>query len=252
MNDVLVRALIATLVAVVGGVVAVVAGAGKKQRIDTLVAVASGALLAVTLLSLLPEAAEHLRASELILSVLSGYVVFYVVGRYLYPVCPACASSHLDNHEPAPLPLRHTAVLLAVALTLHSIMDGVAVAAGGDHHGQAAGASLPLLVAVSLHKLPEGLALAALLLGAGYKRSFVLLATTSVELTTLVGGLLGTALMGATSPRGQGVLLAHIAGSFLYLVFHTLQGPKKPGAQIGYGTLGFGSVALLLWSLSRL
>ena len=178
---------------------------------------------------------------------------FQVVGRYVYPVCPACAASKFDAQTTRRL--RQTAALLVVALTLHSVMDGVAVAVGGALHG--AGSDVPLLWAVSLHKLPEGLALASLLLSAGYSAREALLLTAGVEMTTFIGGLLGAFFLAGISPFWLGALLAHVGGGFLYLVLHTLRGRTgrafgEAASQIGYGTLGFASVALLLWGLHRL
>jgi zinc transporter ZupT len=224
------------------------------------VGAASGALLAVTLVSLLPEAAHLLAPPHLLLAVASGYLVFQIVGRYIYPVCPACAASKFD--EKTTRRLRQTALLLAGALTLHSVMDGVAVAVGHAMHGSAS--DLPLLWAVSLHKLPEGLALSALLLSGGYAPRAAFLLTAAVEMTTFAGGVLGALLLTDISPFWLGVVLGHVGGGFLYLVLHTLWGgglrrggdgeraPGEAASQIGFGTLGFASVALLLWGVHRL
>ncbi len=248
MNEILLRTSLATLAALVGGGIGVAAGAATG-RLDALVPAAAGALLAVTAVSLLPEAAHLLPAPELVLALLSGYALFYLIGRYVFPLCPACASSRMDARAVGRL--EGTAVLLAVALTLHSVMDGVAVAAG--QHMQHA-SDLPLFLAVSFHKLPEGLALAALLLRAGYAPRAALLWTTGVELTTLAGGVLGAWFLRGMPLFWLGALLAHVAGGFLYLVLHALLdgAPARPRAsQVGYGTLGFGAVALLLWGLQR-
>lgn len=248
MSEVLFRAALATAVAVVGGVIGVVVGA-SSARLSALVSAAAGALLAVTLVSILPEAAHSLGLAELLLAAASGYIVFYLVGRYIYPVCPACAASHFD--EKTTKTLTQTALLLSIALTLHSILDGVAVAVGHEMHG---GSDLPMLFAVAFHKLPEGLALAALLLSAGYRPRTALLVTTGIEMTTLVGGVLGAAALKDVSPFWLGVVMAHVGGGFLYLVFHTLGGgfTRERATQVGYGSLGFGTISLLLWSLRRI
>ncbi len=249
MHDILVRTTIATAVAILGGVLGVLIGRAS-QRFGALVNAAAGALLAVTLISLLPEAAEFIALPELILAVASGYAVFFLVGKYVSPLCPACAAGHIDAHTP--VHFGRMTVLLVIALTLHSLMDGVAVAAGhGLHHGS----DMSLLFAVSFHKLPEGLALAALLLGAGYTPRTALLWTIGIEMTTQVGGLLGIFALRNVPAFYLGATLAHVGGGFLYLVLHPLLGrsvARGKASQIGYGTLGFASVALLLWSLNRL
>ena len=50
----------------------------------------------------------------------------------------------------------------------------------------------------------------------------------------------------------RGALLAHAGGGFIYLALHTLLAAapvREKAAQISYGTLGFASVALLLWGM---
>jgi zinc transporter ZupT len=249
MNDVLLRTGAAVLVALVGAGIGLAAGK-TTRRVEVLVSAAAGALLAVTLVSLLPEAAHFLPLPTLLLAALAGYGTFLVTGRYVSPICPACAAAEGD--PPAMERLRESAALLMVGLTLHSATDGAALAAG---HALHAAPDLSLLLAVSLHKLPEGMALATLLLGAGHAPRTAFLMTAGVEAMTVLGGVLG-ALALADLPRfWLGALLAYVGGGFLYLVSHVLRSerPRQGAApQIGYGILGFGSVAALLWGVGRL
>jgi len=284
-NDTLIRTGLATAVALTGGAIGVLAG-NARRGLAPLVGIAGGAMLAVTVVSLLPEAWHSLRPLEFALSVASGYLLLYLIGRYVAPVCPACAAaseSHEececgDDHGHDPHghdreqhdhahgvrgTLANTTLLLAAVLTLHSLVDGMAVAGGaaaahGGHHHDHPDV-LPMLLAVSLHKLPEGLALSALLLSAGSAPLRAFLLTAAVEATTILGGVLGAQFFATAPPVWLGVALAHIGGSFLYLVLHGLLGGlwsgspnaalRRAAPQIGYGTIGFGGIALLLWGL---
>ncbi|MBC8101134.1 MAG: ZIP family metal transporter [Cytophagales bacterium] len=291
---------IATLVAVLGGAVAIaVAGrhsAVYRRRLRILVSLAAGALLAVTLVSILPEAGENLSLAALLLAAASGGALYYLVGRFLFPICPACTSGgdapglskgqphvhsdlcshgsiaaevgvpHSHQHRRSGNRLRNAATLLGLMVAAHAAVDGVAIATG--HHAPRSdggilppATSLPLLVALSLHKLPEGLALAALLLGGGYRRLPAFLLTLGIELTTLLGGAIGVSLLQVASPASLSAITAHIGGGFLYLALQAL-GSRDPEEtvgprivlvrQIGFGSLGFSAVALILWGIHLL
>lgn len=255
-GNVLLRTVIATLVAILGGGLGALAAGAARERMAALIGIASGALLAITVVGLLPEAASTLSPVPLVLSVAAGYTLFYLIGRYVYPVCPACAEEEITERWRKPHSLRKTALLLGIALTLHSVADGIAVAAAQPHH-RANEDALPMLLAVSLHKLPEGLALVTLLLGAGITRQKAFWSTALVESTTILGGMVGDAALTGASPYAFGLLMAHLAGSFLYLAFHALAGTRQAGpaalqTQLRFGTLGFGAVALLLQGLQAL
>lgn len=247
MSEVLWRAAVATLVAMIGAGMGVAAQAATG-RTNALVSAAGGALLAMTLVSLLPEASHLITLPELALGVASGYGLLYLIGKYVFPICPACAATTMETR--AAHRLEGAAVLLALAVTFHAVMDGIAVALGYEEHVVI---GLPLLIAVSFHKFPEGLALSSLLLRAGYSAGAALAWTLGIELTTLVGAVLGVWFFHGISTFWLGLLLAHAAGGFLYLALHALVG-SAPGraTQMGYGGLGFATVAVVLWSLRRL
>lgn len=213
MDSILLRTTIATLVAFAGGALGVALGRVASKRLTLLVFLAAGGLLLVTLGDVLPEAKEHLSWTAFWLAVVSGWGVFWLISRAVHPICPACAGSDLGAETRERL--NKDALLLMIALAIHSTVDGLAVAAGDAVGGRA---NLAVLLAVSLHKLPEGLALALLLLGAGYKRSAALGWTFAVESTTELGGLIGLATLQSVSPFWLSLVFAHVGGGFLYLV----------------------------------
>lgn len=223
MDSVLLRTTVATLIAFAGGALGLAFGRVASRRLGLLVLLAAGGLLWVTLGDVLPEAKEHLSWSALLGAVVSGWALFWLVGRTIHPICPACSASAFEaetRHR-----LHQDAVLLMAALAIHSTVDGLAVAAGDAARGRA---DLPVLLAVSLHKLPEGMALALLLLGAGYRRRAALGWTCLVETSTELGGLLGVWTLPIVSPVWLGALMAHVGGGFLYLVALTLGALARP------------------------
>jgi zinc transporter ZupT len=218
---ILMQTVLAFALAVAGGTVSAFIRL-SHERLCGWISLAAGTLLGVTLFSILPESAEALRWWELALALGSGYAVFFLISKYVYHVCPACAASHFD--EATAHRFSEIAAALIVALAVHSTMDGIALAAGQESaHG--AGLGVSLLVAICVHKVPEGLALGALLVGAGFRPAAVIAWVTAVEATTVLGGVIGLVFF----PAGQGGfwlagVLAHAGGGFIYLASHAVLG----------------------------
>lgn len=244
------------LIAFGGGAVGIMLGKFAPRRLNLLVYAAMGALLAVTVFDVLPDAKALLSWPAFLLAGASGYGLFWVLGKYVYHICPACAVGAFDKATTERL--GQTVVLLMIALGLHSAMDGVAVVVGDEIVGHP---NLALLLAVSFHKFPEGLALALLLLGAGYSRRTALLWTLGIESTTELGALAAVfGLRDLPLPR-LGLLFAHVGGGFVYLVVTTLGVFARPrGTRFGEertiplfasGGLAFTLTAGLIWGLRR-
>lgn len=218
---ILLRTTIATLVAFAGAGVGVSVSGGSKSKLAILVNAALGALLSVAVFDILPDAKESLNWTQLATGTASGFVLFWVIGKYVYPVCPACAGSQMSEtkigsqHSSV---LSRSLVLMMVTLGIHSTMDGAAVVIGDE---MAHGINIPIFFAVSFHKFPEGMALLLLLIGAGYTKRSAFFWTIGIETTTEIGALLALLLVMHLNPTGLGLLSANIAGGFIYLVVNT-------------------------------
>ncbi len=257
MTFLLLRSTIAMLIAFVGGGVGIYLGELAPRRLNVLVYAAMGALLAVTAFDVLPDAKSLLPWPAFLLAGASGYLLFWALGKYVYHICPSCSVSAFDKATTERL--GQSVVLLMIALSLHSAMDGIAVVVGDQITGRP---NLALLIAVSFHKLPEGLALALLLLGAGYSKRDALLWTLGIESTTEIGALVGVLGLRHVSLFHLGLLFAHVGGGFLYLVVNTLGiFSKKRGPQaaqplaapfLASSGLAFSLTSCLIWGLHRL
>jgi zinc transporter ZupT len=231
LHIIMTRAVPAFLLAVVGGGLSAVVGL-SHARLCALISFAAGTLLGVTVFSIVPESWEAMSWWSLLLALGSGYLVFALISKYVFHVCPACAASHFDDattHR-----FREIATALVFALAIHSTMDGVALTAGwhmehmkstlGQVHNHSHNLDWSLLVAVCVHKVPEGLALGALLLGAGVKRLSAVLWVAAVESTTIVGGVVGLVFLGEAGNAWLHGVLAHVGGGFLFLAIHAVFG----------------------------
>lgn len=247
----LLRSTLATLIAFGGGALGIALGEVAPRRLNLLVYAALGALLAVTVFDVLPDAKELLPWPAFLAAGASGYALFWALGKYVYHICPACSISAFDQATTERL--GQSVLLLMIALGLHSAMDGIAVVVGDQILGRP---NWAVLLAVSFHKLPEGLALSLLLLGAGYTRRTAFLWTIAIESATEIGALAGVLELHHLSLFHLGLLFAHVGGGFVYLVTNTLGLFTRPrgerSSQTAFlisGGAAFALTAGLMWSL---
>ena len=211
----LVQNLLTLASAGLGALLAVSIGISHRQ-LCAMISFAAGTLLGAAVFHIFPDAWHILPVSTIVIAIVSGYGLFFVISRYVFHVCPACAASHFE-HQPA-AKIRSIFFLLAIALSIHSTMDGIAVALGGSLQNNAGHS---IFFTVLIHKLPEGLALCALLLRAGYSRKKALAGTLLLEASTLLGWLIGIFLLkGFAASRWLDLLVVHIGGGFVYLALH--------------------------------
>jgi zinc transporter ZupT len=239
--------------AVVGGALGASLGTSHK-RLCALISLGAGTLLGVTVFAILPESFRALHWWGVLLAAGSGYVLFALISKYVYHVCPACAASHFD--EAATHHFSEIAGAMTLALAVHCVADGVALAAGHEaevtHDVGGRILDVSLVLAICVHKVPEGLALGGLLLGAGFTRAQALLRVAAVESTTLLGGLLGLLFLRGISAVWLDAAVAHVGGGFLFLAIHAVYGEilKHHKALVltnfAIGFAGIGGLSLLL------
>jgi len=218
--SVTIRVIPAFVLALAGGVISTLFTVSHK-RLCQRISLAAGTLMGVTLFAIIPEGFEVLRIWQLLVALGSGYLLFFLVSRYVFHVCPACAASHFD--EATTHRFGEIAATMIIALGLHSTMDGLALALGKEA-GVLSGLDASLFVAICVHKVPEGLALGALLLGAGFRRGQALVWVAAVEATTLLGGAIGLWVGPQISGLWLDSLMAHLGGGFIFLAIHAVFG----------------------------
>jgi zinc transporter ZupT len=218
----------------------------NHERLCFLISLSAGALAGAALLTMLPEAyfESQVGIPAIVLSLLTGYFLFWVINKYYFHVCPACAASHFD--EATTKKFSEIVLLLFTALSLHAFLDGVAIATAGK-----AAESGSIFTAIFAHKFPEGVALASLIAGANYKKNKIFQFVFLVESTTIIGALFGEYFLKTrVSPYWMGLLQAHLAGSFMYLSIHAVIGEIfKHHKKIVFTAFGLGLAAILALKL---
>lgn len=230
---VLLRAGVPVTAAVVGGVAGAIGAQSRRQLVRPLISFAAGALLAIALLHLLPEAFTHAGWPALAAALLGGLLTMWLA-RLTGAACPAC-----DGHEHRAFAIRLGAPSLLM-LALHSILDGAALASTGHSHHSGE----ILSVAVIIHKLPEGLAIAALARAAGHSLPRAVLLTMAVQAFTFAGVGAAMALGHVAAPL-FGIAMGLVGGSFLYLVSLALAQPGSTRLQDGLTAVTGGLIVLL-------
>ena len=247
-TPILIQIFAAFAIALAGGAFSGLLARTHKQ-LCAFISLGAGTLLGVSLCGIAPECWETLRWWFLPAAA-SGYLLFAIITKYIFHICPACAASHFD--EATAHRFSEIASAMMVALAIHCTADGLALAAG--HEAEAAHApgarvlDLSLVLAVCVHKVPEGLALGALLLGAGFKRAQTVLRVAAVEATTLLGGVLGWLFLQEVSGFWLDAVVAHVGGGFVFLAAHAVLGElfkHQKGLVLANFGLGFGAVGTL-------
>jgi len=218
-SDILIKSFTAVLSALAGTGLLFFINLNHK-KLCALISFSAGALFGAAAFTLIPESYQSLSFIELILSGLSGYFLFWFISKYYSHVCPACAASHFD--ERTTRKFSEIVLTLLTALSIHSFLDGVAISSGNlNYHIH----DESIFAAITVHKFPEGLALAALMFSSNYTKSKILLYVILVELITVLGAVSGLLFLeGNISPVIMGIVMAHVAGGFIYLAVHAVLG----------------------------
>jgi zinc transporter ZupT len=171
---------------------------------------------------ILPESKAALSWPTFAAAAAAGYIVFSLVGKYVAPVCPACAMRRVESD-------RHHAhgsglALLAIVLGVHCFLDGLGISAAAT-----VGASFGwrVFAAIAVHKLPEGFALGLMLMLGSHSASRAFVWTAAIETATLAGAQAGAVWM-HPSAFWLSLVLAHIGGTFLYLSVSGLRDALSP------------------------
>ena len=179
-----------------------------------LVSVATGLLLATALLHLLPEAITALGNTPRVWNLLAGGLIgLFCVEQLVTLLVQGDGTAPVHTHEHGELPHTLRPASLIVASSLHSLLDGISVAAAF-----AAGPRIGWItaLAVSLHEVPHRVGDFAVLLHLRYSASSALRMAVLPSLGALVGVAI-VAAFGASGGTAVYWLLPISAASFLYI-----------------------------------
>ncbi len=211
----------------------------KEKILDNLlfilVAFGTGTILATALFSLIPEALHHLEElnaeggnfneSSLFLIVIIGFVVFFVIERFIYWfhghahetenqfVCYDDKSGAIDKQIGERGKIKSYAILNLVGDGMHNFLDGIIIMVGflgGITTG------IIITLAVLFHELPQEVGDFGILLYGGFTKKKALLFNFLSAMVAIFGGIVALLLSNITEEFNF-FILAFSGGGFLYL-----------------------------------
>jgi len=181
----------------------------RTRIVPWLVSYAVGALLAVALLALLPEALIGLSSTVVFGTLLAGIIVFFILEKLV--LLRHCHTDECQVHGA-------TAPLVLVGDAFHNFIDGAIISA-------AVLSSVPLgvntAIAVAAHEIPQEVGDFAILLAAGYSRSRAMLLNLVSGASGLAGALFAFAAV-ELMPGARPYVLAFSSASLIYIAMSDL------------------------------
>jgi ZIP family zinc transporter len=232
----------AFLSAFIGGLVALRA----VRQVGMIIAIGAGIRIGAAFFDLIPEAAELVGGSldAVMVATAVGFLAFYGIEKLTAVHVGHEAAAELDHGEAAH---RHVGVIGASGMSIHSFLDGVALAAG-----LAVGGALGLVIAVVVvvHRFSDGISVVSMLLASRTPIREAYRWVAIVAVAPVLGVLLG--LVVTVPDDVLGVMLAVFAGFFLYVGAAELLPEAHRSTRSRWLVLGTfaGVVAIYLFSVS--
>ena len=231
-----------------GGFIGALFKSESNRTISLLLAFAGGVMTAMVCFDLLAEAEEA--ASQIaehgvvlvIFAVALGVAVVYLLNHLIDRKTRKEVSHTADEHHPethddidelvhadhlnmhkrhndSRLSLFVAGVVMACAIALHNIPEGMTIGASfAVSDNLMWGTGMIMAVLIGLHNIPEGMAVAVPLISGGPGRVKATLLTAACGLPTVLGAWLGFWL-GDIGPLGLTMSLGFASGAMLYVVF---------------------------------
>jgi len=234
---VIIQSLLAGLATVTGALFVIMWGRPGQKPTALLLGLASGVMLLVVALDLLPRAisaGRPLAAAGLCLGLLTCKVSGLVVGR----------SIRGTGFYGGRAAFFKMGVMVALSIALHDLPEGLAIGAGFAESGALGTA---LAVAIGLHNIPEGIGIAVPLYLAGSSKLKILGLCLLISLVTPLGAALGL-FVSTVNPLYVGFLLSFAAGAMLFVVADEII-PASHNLSRSFALLGLtlGAIVVILW-----
>lgn len=193
--------------ALIGGVLALRAA----RAVGLIIAFGAGIRIGAAYFDLIPESINLLGGNlELAMVFLAfGFLAFYAIEKLTNVHVGHEAAAELDHGIAEH---RHVGLLGAIGMSLHSFLDGVALAAALAVGG---GFGLVIAAVVVIHRFSDGIAVVSLLLATRMPQRDAYRWVAVVAVAPVLGVIVGVLL--PISGNVLGALLATFAGFFLYI-----------------------------------
>ena len=225
-----------------GGLVGAMLQKDSNRTVSLLLSFAGGVMLSVVCFDLVAESiATGVGILTVILAIAIGVLVTFflnfLIDRKTNPEVPHIDANHpktaddldelihSDHYEmhyarkDNKLALLVAGMVMACAIALHNIPEGMTIGASyANNDGVMGSSALVLAVLIGLHNIPEGMAVSVPLIGGGMNKAKAVFMTALSGAPTIIGALLGF-LIGDMSVFGLALSLGFASGAMLYVVF---------------------------------
>ena len=226
----------------IGGLIGALLQRNSNRVVSLLLSFAGGVMLSVVCFDLAVEAVETqvgiwYVVGAIGIGVAATFLLNHLIDKKTNPEVPhidenhpqtaddldeLIHSNHLEQHyarKDSKLGLFVAGVVMASAIALHNVPEGMTIGASYASNGGVMGsAALILAVLIGLHNVPEGMAVSVPLISGGMPKWKAVLITASTGIPTILGALLGY-LLGEIGPMGLTMSLGFASGAMLYVVF---------------------------------
>ena len=193
--------------ALAGGALAIRA----SRAVGAIIAVGAGIRIGAAFFDLIPEAVTQLSGSldTAMIFTAIGFLAFYAVEKTTTLHVGHETATEIDHAAPTH---QHLGIIGATGMSLHSFLDGVALAAGLVVGG---GLGLIIAIVVVVHRFSDGIGVVSFLLASHHSLDRTWRWVSVVALAPVLGVLVGVAVPLPASMLGG--MLAVFAGFFLYI-----------------------------------
>lgn len=230
----------------IGGLISACFRKDSDRIVSLLLSFASGVMLSVVCMDLIPESVREGGSSGLWLTmagILIGFAVIFLLNHiidkktnheipHIDPEHPKTADGldelihfdHYEEHRKSRRNLFVAGVVMACAIALHNLPEGMVI--GAAYAAQPAadaftGSGFVMAIIIGLHNIPEGMSVAVPLISGGMRRWIAILITALSGAPTILGALLGYGI-GVMGPVALCLSLSFASGAMLYVVFGEL------------------------------
>ena len=180
------------------------------SQVGLLIAFGAGIRIGAAYFDLVPEAVEHLGSLDAAMIFTAvGFLAFYAIEKVTALHVGHETATELDHGAAEH---RHVGLIGGIGMSLHSFLDGVALAAGLAVGG---GLGLVIAVVVVIHRFSDGIGIVSLMLASRMPRDVMVRWVALVAIAPVVGVVVGFLL--PVPDQVLGGMLAVFAGFFLYI-----------------------------------
>lgn len=220
-----------------GGVVGALFKKDSNRTMSLLLSFAGGIMLSIVCFDLLTESIQKGNIYITIIVTIIGIAIVYLLNHLIDKRTEQKVNHRKNDHpkthddldelmhsdtlmqsvkqEESRKEMLNAGLIMVLAIALHNLPEGLSIGSSYIHNNNT---GILLSIIIAFHNIPEGMAIVAPLISGGMQKSKAILATALSGAPTVIGGIIGY-IIGGASDIGIAISLALASGAMLYVVF---------------------------------